>query len=167
MKNNSSQKGFVVLFTVLIASVILLMGLGIANTASKEMLLSIQSRDAAKAFFAADTGMECALYQDRHLDTFNLLNGNYPSFSCSGNGVYSDTSSSPFTFYVNMGSSSSAGCAKVIVTKPYIDSNENTFSTRIESFGYNTPFDQNYFDCGQIASPNNPNRIERAYRATY
>lgn len=60
----STKPGFVVLFTVLIASVVLSMALGIANIALKQIVLTASSTDANKSFYAADAGVECALYHD-------------------------------------------------------------------------------------------------------
>jgi hypothetical protein len=63
-KAPSSPRGFVALFTVLIAAVILAMAVGISNIALKQIILSSSATDANKAFYAADSGVECALYHD-------------------------------------------------------------------------------------------------------
>lgn len=60
-----SHKGFVLLFAVLVASVVLAIGTGLYNIASKELILSRASRDSQFAFFAADAGSECAFFWDR------------------------------------------------------------------------------------------------------
>lgn len=60
-KNN---KGFVILFAILISSVILLISSGIFNTIQKQVLLSSYSRESQRAFYAADAALECALYYD-------------------------------------------------------------------------------------------------------
>lgn len=169
MKYYTSQKGFVVLFTVLISSIVLLMSLGIMSISTKEVLLSIQSRDAAKAFFAADAGMECALYADRqHTGGSAFLAGD--PVSCNGVPVNMISTTSPYQFYVDLGSNANVGCAKVTVTTPYsyVNSSGNTvqMTSKIESLGYNTPFTSDG-DCGQLSDANNPRRIERGYRATY
>ncbi len=61
-KYSISQPGFVILFTILIAAIILMIGLGIFSVATRETTLSGTSREAQAAFYAADAGVECALY---------------------------------------------------------------------------------------------------------
>ena len=58
------QKGFTLLFAVLVSSLILALGLSIANITLKEVALSGTGRESQFAFYAADTGTECALYWD-------------------------------------------------------------------------------------------------------
>jgi Tfp pilus assembly protein PilX len=60
-KNN---KGFALLFSVLLASFLLTIGLSIFSIALKELAISTAARQSVRAFFAADSGRECALYWD-------------------------------------------------------------------------------------------------------
>ena len=60
--SSHNQNGFVILFAVLISSMILLIGVGMFRISIKETILSSTARESTIAFFAADTGMECALY---------------------------------------------------------------------------------------------------------
>ena len=62
MKRNS--RGFTLLLAALISSVVLSLGAAIYQLAVKELELSSLGRDSQYAFFAADTGAECALYWD-------------------------------------------------------------------------------------------------------
>jgi Tfp pilus assembly protein PilX len=59
-----SEKGFAMLFAVLVSSVLLSIGLSIFNLMLKEIALSSSGRESQFAFYAADTGIECALYWD-------------------------------------------------------------------------------------------------------
>ncbi len=54
--------GFVLLFTLLISSILLATGLGVSRLMVRQIGLASLSRDSQVAFFAADSGMECALY---------------------------------------------------------------------------------------------------------
>jgi len=54
--------GFVLLFTILVSSIILLVALGISGISYRETILSSEASGGAEAFFAADTGAECGLY---------------------------------------------------------------------------------------------------------
>jgi len=64
MKTYIQQKGFAMLFTVLIVSIILSLAIGISNVTFKQNLLSSIAKDSQIAFFAADAGMECGLMND-------------------------------------------------------------------------------------------------------
>jgi hypothetical protein len=63
-KIKKQKNGFAMLFTVLIISVILAIATSVADLGYKELLLSSVSRDSQYAFYAADAGTECALYED-------------------------------------------------------------------------------------------------------
>lgn len=58
-------EGFILLLTVLITSVILAISFSIYSISLKEMVLASFLDNAARAFVAADRGVECALYWDR------------------------------------------------------------------------------------------------------
>ncbi|MES2225087.1 MAG: hypothetical protein V4478_03830 [Patescibacteria group bacterium] len=60
----TQRKGFAMLFTVLVISIILSIGLGIANTTFKQTVLSNLAKDSQLAFYQADSGVECGLYYD-------------------------------------------------------------------------------------------------------
>ena len=58
------QRGAVLLIAVTVASLVLAIGLGILNITTKEIILSSYSKESGKAFYAANTGIECALFWD-------------------------------------------------------------------------------------------------------
>lgn len=61
------SQGFTLLLAALIASIVLALGTSIFGIVQKELILSSIGRDSQFAFYAADTGAECALYWDvRH-----------------------------------------------------------------------------------------------------
>lgn len=57
-----NDRGFVLLFAVLITGVILAAALGISRIVNKEIVIASIGKDSQLAFFAADSGAECALY---------------------------------------------------------------------------------------------------------
>ena len=67
MRNNKSQSGIALFISVIVASVVLSLGLFMANIYIKEIILSSSARESQIAFFAADSGMECALYWDAYV----------------------------------------------------------------------------------------------------
>ncbi|MGI9118187.1 MAG: hypothetical protein ACR2IQ_01395 [Minisyncoccia bacterium] len=56
------HNGFALLFTVLIISVIATVTFGLASIVYKQKLLTSISVDSGRAFYMADSGMECTLY---------------------------------------------------------------------------------------------------------
>lgn len=152
MKNNSKKiknKGFALLYSVLIASVLLAIGLAIFNITIKELLLSSLGRDSQFAFYAADTGAECALYWDFKGNAF--ATSSTSSIECAGNiieGMGGGGYGVPSIFTLDF--SPEPYCSIVSVIKYELPSR-----TVIESRGYNT------------CDTSNPRRVERAIRATY
>lgn len=112
IKKIKKNKGFVLLFAVMLSSIILAITLGIANIALKEVKFSISAKDANDAFFAADAGEEQALYNDNKATPNPYPSGATTNFVLSGLG------------------SSGQGCANVVVDK-------TTATTTITSSGYN------------------------------
>jgi hypothetical protein len=66
MRNPREQKnaGFTLILAALVASIVLALGTAIFRLAQKEVALSSLGRDSQFAFYAADTGAECALFWD-------------------------------------------------------------------------------------------------------
>jgi Tfp pilus assembly protein PilX len=150
LKNNiKHNKGFTLLVAVLVSSVLLSISLAIFNITIKELLLSSSGRDSQFAFYAADSGTECALYWDQKGGGFSTSTAG--TINCNGTnipnvgGVGYDTA---MTFQFEVG----GFCSIVSVTK-----SETHPRTKVESRGYNTTCDNTV----------NPRRIERAIRVTY
>lgn len=60
------KKGFVLAFSLLISSIVLVLAFGIFNILLKQIILTGSAKDSQIAFYAADAGAECALYWDTH-----------------------------------------------------------------------------------------------------
>lgn len=58
----TSRRAFVLLFSLLISSILLAAGLGISRLMVRQINLASLSRESQVAFFAADSGIECALH---------------------------------------------------------------------------------------------------------
>lgn len=143
-----SNKGFVALFTVLIAAVILSMAVGISNIALKQILLSASATDANKSFYAADSGIECTLYSDLKVNPSEFIPGQTSfQMSCAGQTVQVlEFTLGYFAFEVDYGDS----CSEVTVDKT------NIVQTEVISTGSNMA-------CGVQSS----RRVERVIRVTY
>jgi len=141
-KNN--EKGFTLLLAVLITSIILGISVGISVFVIRELLISSTGRESQKAFFAADSGVECALYWDFKQNAFATSSTRV--ISCAGSsptvGGVSGISEFDLTF-------TNGACTHIKVDKTV------PFSTTIDSAGHNT------------CNLSDPNRVERTLRVSY
>src|SRR3989338_2121518 len=112
------RSGFVILFAVVISSIVLAITMGVANIALKEIRFSTSAKDTNEAFFAADTGAECAFFNDKSLATaFPYTGGGTTPIFCGGASVnVIQTGNLPvlyWDFAVPNTGSGSTGCANV------------------------------------------------------
>ncbi|MFA6515401.1 MAG: LamG domain-containing protein [Candidatus Paceibacterota bacterium] len=61
---NNNQKGYAILFTVVIVSAISAIIAGLTNSTYKQLILSSLAKDSQIAFYQADTASDCAIYAD-------------------------------------------------------------------------------------------------------
>ena len=139
MKNENLKfkKGFTLLLSILVVSVILSVSLGIFDIMTKELKLSGLGRESQIAFYAADAGIECFFYWEiKHPDladsAFEPETGATNTINCAGNDIQI-SGSGPHVFNLPLSNNS---CAKVKVTK-------SGLITTVESRGYNTACDLN------------------------
>lgn len=172
----SSKKGFVLLFAVVLVSIILAISLGVSNIALKEVNFSVSARATNDAFYAADTGVECALYYLRN--TVPSFTGESEAFGiptelvltqCNDMDVAlnqdengNETSSGPWVFNLTSLGDSQNACALVKVIKDI----KVTNTTTIISKGYNIGHISNSEGIPNCDS-NNPNQIERVIEVRY
>jgi Tfp pilus assembly protein PilX len=173
---NTNQRGFALLFSVLVSSLLLSIGLSIFSIAIKELSISTSGRQSQLAFYAADSGRECARYWDRKFGTWpTLANGDTAdAMFCNGQTVtiatpdiYNSTNNQQITNKSNKIYLGTYG--ETAVTEPYFEvslgkcwrvlsgtSCTNTVTgsilTRIQSFGHDL---------------DNDNKLERAVRELY
>lgn len=87
MKKNTKQKGYAILFTVVLVSIISLIAIGLSNATYKQLLLSSGAKDSQIAFYESDMATECALYVDNQTSYLE----DRPTFNC---GIREDGTSS-------------------------------------------------------------------------
>jgi hypothetical protein len=176
MKN----RGMTLFIAVTIMGILLFVSFAVVNITIKSTLFASSGRDSQYAFYAADAGLECALYWDSKYDAFStsshpLLLDNtvycaesgvmgtgqalYGTTTLGRIGLGGDTNpTSVFSFLMDQPNVASP-CSVVTVYKYYIDSNSDgrldRLMTYIKSRGYNT------CDMG------NPRRLERGVEVTY
>ncbi|KKR79273.1 MAG: hypothetical protein UU24_C0013G0005 [Candidatus Nomurabacteria bacterium GW2011_GWA2_40_9] len=161
----SFHSGFVILFAVVLSSIILAVALGVANITLKEINFSTSAKNTNDAFFAADTGAECALYFDlAGTETaFGIPMSNPSVTNCAGTPVDLNNGAGtpvgpPWIFYLYPLGTGGRACAVISVSR---DTSAPPITTII-SKGYNTGGDTST-DC----TSTNPNRVERQIELTY
>ena len=150
-----NRRGFTLLLASLVASLLLGVSIGIFNIVFKELLLTSSSKESQNAFYASDTGIECALYHDFKNRNFATSVPSSPSgtINCDSQNIAAtwiivgDSNSAITTF--NLDGSSGLHCATVTVNK------KSDGSTEIDSRGYNT------------CDINNLRRVERGIKVSY
>lgn len=156
-RHQPSGAGFVILFAVTLASILLAIALGVSNIAFKELKFGTNARSTNDAFFAADVGAECALYYDRTDQKKFPSSGSGPTtdISCAtARPVFSGDSTRWFYNFTVVGlGDSSQGCAKVTVEKTSVP------TTKIVSKGYN--------DGGNSCNTQGSNIVERRLEVSY
>lgn len=73
------KSGFVLLIAVIISTILFSIGIGLSTVIFKELILAFTARESQRAFYAADTGIECIRYwdnwrQDVRFDEVNPFN---------------------------------------------------------------------------------------------
>lgn len=152
---NKQQDGFVLLFTIVVTAIIFFIGAGIYSLSFKELMVSSLSKESQKSIFAADSGVECALWA-------NINNVQpFESFPCMGNNTQ-PVGGNGLSFYAKFDDKL---CARVTVEQVITpDPNDigvaGTTSTRIISQGYNK--------CNEFAPVTNyAGLAERVYKVSY
>ena len=128
------RSGFALLFAVTLSAIVLSIALGVANVALKEVKFGTSAKATSEAFYAADTGIECALFNDKS-ETPGFFDGANKIF-CLNDYLPLDNPSSPWGFILTSLGEEGRSCAKVVVTK-YLDPVDGiTPRTTINSKGY-------------------------------
>lgn len=172
-RHRESEQGFALLIAVLISSVVLAVGISMLNVTLKQYLFSGIGRESEVAFYAADAGMECALYWDASSQGGKFdLTAVVGNISCMGTTVVTPAGGSSGTqkqFQFEWTSTTGQTvCSKIGITKYFDatadvpmpgwgDCERGATCTQVESRGYNR-------SCSSLDSPR---VVERALRANY
>lgn len=154
-KKNKKENGFAILFSVALSAVLLAIALGVGNIAFREQKFSTSSRAGGEAFFAADSGIECALANDKSTSNSFKQSGGSGFISCDGRNINLTGAYPAWTFILTNLGSSGRSCAKVSLARRTLPLPETT----IISKGYDTG--------DAICNSSNPNRVEREIKTTY
>lgn len=133
--NGVQKKGITLLLAMLISSTASLLGLGIFMIVYGELGISTAAKESQIAFYAADSGIECALYADVMLNSFSTSTP-ATDINCNGTPVTLQSASDGVggvTFRFNFTVMPGRSCATVTAMKL------GSGKTVIDSFGENVP----------------------------
>lgn len=143
------KQGFALLVAVIFMTVMLSIGLALGSLAFKQQSLASSALASQRAFYAADAGMECALYYDQRLGAFSFpltQPGTAPLMKCEGadavfppsysNGIVSYTANTKWAVIERLSLNGNTDCADVTVYKPNQGTGGTTF---LFSQGYDVP----------------------------
>jgi hypothetical protein len=159
MKKINHKKGYALLFTMVIVSVIMVIATGISSSISKQLVLSATASDSQIAFYEADTAVECALYATQVITMLSLVVSGPPwnqQFDCGQNqaggliklDVTEQTPVPSGIYDITPPSNLKGPCFRIHI--------DESVSPRIaQAYGYN------------ICDPNNKNRVERGIEIEY
>ncbi|MCD5390089.1 MAG: hypothetical protein LR005_01775 [Candidatus Pacebacteria bacterium] len=188
-KKKEAKQGFVILFAMVVSSIILLVSSGIYNISKKQAVLSSYARESQRAFYAANSALECAFFYD--ISSFI----NETAFPVDAVGSYSTTidcgGRNVLVRKLNVGSTGNAGythsfvfrfpnpvdidsytsgCAYVLVEKRIGASGgdgSSVLNTRVTSSGFNTCKENPNSGFFDIPDFDDPTLLERRISSGY
>lgn len=152
IKQHKQKKGFALLYTVVIVSLILSITAGISNIVFKQSLLSNLATDSQTAFYQADNAAECGIYLLYNPRSFFYFENPPAGMSCGSTQQYiynQSKSSTDMVFYDPYDTTITKPCAALIFDKTVPG------QTTIEAHGFN------------VCNPANPRHVERVLKVTY
>ena len=153
----ADNRGFTLLLAALVASITLALGASIFAIAKKEVTLSSVGRDSQYAFYAADTGAECALYWDARHQSFPTSTPSTVNIRCDNEAITTSVASLGNTVESTFQFEPNDYCARVSVTK-INDAVTGTFVTVVHADGFSTR-------CNTIAT--SPRTLQRSVELHY
>jgi len=173
MSTTSKQSGYTLLFAVLISVLILGVAVFMSGIARKEYILSSTALDSMYSFYAADSGIECVMYNIAAISSSTLpaatfscndksvKQGDWGTVNASSHGITNNFGPvNESVFPLGFGPSANPwGCAYVTIDVYQDDSGNN--NGIITSRGYNL-CNPNVF----TPDTSSPRTVERALQTT-
>ncbi len=160
------NKGYTLLFAVLLTTVILSISISIMTIARKEVILSSSAKESFSAVYIADGALDCAIFNDNTQGAFRSnadeeinCGYNFTSVPVTHTTFGGSGTDHRYTFYIkSYNATTFSPCAKVTV-----DRYASPQRTVIEARGYNIGYDSTSGTC----SASHPKKVERAFRYSY
>jgi Tfp pilus assembly protein PilX len=123
------SRGFTLLIATIFMSVMLMFGLALASLSYKQQMLASSAIESQYAFYAADSGLECALYADQQQNLFAYTPppippavDTAPSINCRGVPPFSTSvishTNSQWVVFNRINLDSVTRCVDVTIYKP-------------------------------------------------
>ena len=149
---HTTHRGFALLISVILTSVVLALGIALLDIAYKQVLLSSSAKNSQYAFYNADSALECALYYDQKINAFYYGSTYAGSVQCSNIAVSN--------FAANQNGSQrttvfSVPCASGGISADITIIKTPSGTTNIYANGYNS------------CDASSPSRVERGLKAKY
>lgn len=146
---NNRKKGITLFIAIVVMSILLIISFAVINIAIKGTQFATMGRDSQFAFYAADAGLECALYWDSKYNAFSTSSPGVLEIECNNQTISTGSEISGTSTLARIGGGGSSNpasifgfsidedlnldsCVVVTVTK------NTDGSTYIKSRGYNT-----------------------------
>lgn len=186
-KKRGQSGGYTLLFAVLVSSIVLGVALSILSISRRELLLSSNARESQYAFYAADSGLECASYNDLVGNVFSgaanptvTCKGITPVVMSSRSGSNSYETIYTYNFKLPVDNMDTSGvipqmCADVTVVKDITETKSldaatgllittgTKVSTTIDSDGYNVGWNPVTSDCSKASI----RKVQRSLHLTH
>ena len=147
-----TSRGFTLLFSVLTASLLMVISFSVFRLTLKEAQLTTSVKDSQRAFYAADVGIECALYWDFQTvrSAFDPTDTSTRTIECLGVPFTVTGNGGPTqTFILNL--TTANYCVEISIAKQ----SSPTRLTTLQSRGFS------------VCDLSHPRRVERAIDVTY
>jgi len=152
-----AERGFTLLLAALIASIVLALGTSIFRLAQKELILSSIGRDSQFAFYAADTGAECALYWDVRYQSFPTSTPRTAEITCDAQAKTTAFTTSGSDIISSFQFATNGYCVNVSVKKS-TDGSTGAIATTVHADGFST-------NCEAVAT--SPRALQRSVELKY
>ncbi len=185
-KKEKQEKGIALVIAIILIGVSLMVSIGVSDIFLKEFSFSVFNQKSNKAFYAADSGMECASYWDitgkiflAPSDPTVLANplifpdvGNVPCLGENINntwyysGLIDDGTNYSYSLIFDL-SFNDNRCVKISVKKEEVILT-GAINTIIESYGYDVGINTDDSNFSNLCGSNldYPNREERVLKST-
>ncbi len=163
MAMKHTQGGFALLIAVIFMSVMLSFGLALGSLSYKQQVLASSAVASQYAFYAADAGLECALYADQQQSAFAYtsdMSAAAPAMTCDAAAPVSASvlshTASQWVIFTRLSLDSNKRCADVTVYKPAPGSG----TTYLFSQGYDV-------SCATVGQPSGARFVARGLYTRY
>lgn len=125
--NKKRDSGYILAFTLVIISILLLVSLSVSRIIAKEMFFSKLAEMSKTTYFAADSGIECARYLDSNFKDLTIGTSLILNSTSTSDGNYDFTTNATQNVFF----SSSTVIVGTGITNPnsiYCDSDDSTYN---------------------------------------